>query len=255
MFYFKRLGPNSFRASQHVGGAWNASEQHIAPALGLLAHAIEVNHAARREHPLRLARLSCDILGTLPIGVVDIDVTVMRPGRTIELVEARLSHAGRVAVIARGWFLQAVDTKAVAGTAIAPIPPPAAMARWNSDQFWPGGFVRSVEVRRSLLDLGRAVSWVRTDAALIDGEAVSPTAAALGIIDIANGLAPRVAIDEVAFPNVDLTVHLFKPPSGPWLGFDTAVSFGPDGIGLTHSTIHDEAGPIGTVAQCLTIRR
>ncbi len=34
MSYFERLGPTSFRATEHVGGAWNEAEQHIAPALG-----------------------------------------------------------------------------------------------------------------------------------------------------------------------------------------------------------------------------
>lgn len=255
MFYFERLGPNRFRASEHVGGAWNTSEQHIATALGLLAHAIELDHATRREDRLKIARLSCDILGTLPIGEVEIDVAVLRPGRTIELVEARLSHGGRLAVIARGWLLQAFDTRDIAGSAMPTIPPPQEIEIWRPGDLWPGGFVRSVEVRRSLLGQGRAASWVRTDVELIEGEAVSPTAAALGIIDIANGLAPRIDLEEGAFPNVDLTVHLFAEPTGPWVGFDTMVSFGCEGIGLTHSTLHDAKGPIGTVSQCLTIRR
>jgi hypothetical protein len=38
------------------------------------------------------------------------------------------------------------------------------------------------------------------------------------------------------------------------VGFDTAVSIGPSGIGLTHSIIHDETGPIGAVSQSLTVR-
>lgn len=255
MFFFERLGPTRFRASEHVGGAWNTSEQHIAPALGLLAHAIEADHGVRRENPLRIARISYDILGTLPIDVVDIEISIMRPGRTIELVEARLSHAGRAAVVARGWLLQTLDTSGIAGTALPPVPPPEAMDEWRPEAVWPGGFVRAVEVRRSLLQPGRAISWVRTDAALIAGEHASPTVKALSVIDIANGLAPRVSIDEAAFPNVDLTVHLFREPQGPWLGLDTAVSFGPGSIGLTHSAIHDAGGAVGTVAQSLTIRR
>jgi len=255
MFYFERLDLNHFRASEHVGGAWNTSEQHIAPALGLLGHAIELDHGARREDRLRIARLSYDILGTLPIGVVEIDVSVLRPGRTIELVEARLSHAGRLTVIARGWLLKAADTNDIAGSAMPRIPSPQALETWRPVEFWPGGFIRSVEVRRSLLGAGRAISWVRSDVKLIDGEPTSATAAALGLVDVANGLAPRVGIDDASFPNVDLTVHLFAEPKGSWLGFDTMVSFGQDGIGLTHSALHDEAGPIGTVSQILTIRR
>jgi hypothetical protein len=58
----------------------------------------------------------------------------------------------------------------------------------------------------------------------------------------------------VAFPNVDLTAHLFAEPRGEWVGFDTTVSFGREGHGLTSSVIHDVHGPIGTLSQILTIR-
>ena len=74
------------------------------------------------------------------------------------------------------------------------------------------------------------------------------------MFDIANGMAVRAAPTAVAFPNLDLTAHLFATPRGEWLGFDTSVSFGADGLGLTSSTIYDETGPIGTLAQILTIR-
>lgn len=254
MAYFERLGPDRFRATEHVGGAWNTAEQHIAPALGLIAHAIEIEHRRRRHDPLRIARLSYDILGTLPIGEAEIAVSLLRPGRTIELVEACLAHRGRAAVIARCWLLQDFDTSAFVGTALPAIPHREDMAIGDVGSTWPGGFVKSVEVRRIDLGAGRATSWVRPLVPILDGEAVSPTARALGLIDIANGLAPRVPPTEVAFPNVDLTVHLFEEPQGEWLGFDTAVSFGGAGIGLTHSMLHDMRGPIGTVAQSLTIR-
>src|SRR6476661_4562986 len=103
--YFERESETRFRPTAHVGGAWNVEEQHIAPAIGLLAHTIETDHDRRRRtDQLQLTRLSCDILGVLPIEAFDIDVTVIRPGRTIELVEARLGHAGRTAVIARAWL-------------------------------------------------------------------------------------------------------------------------------------------------------
>jgi len=58
----------------------------------------------------------------------------------------------------------------------------------------------------------------------------------------------------VAFPNVDLTAHLFRGPAGGWLGFDTTVSFGPTGMGLGNSVLHDSGGPFGVMSQCLTVR-
>ncbi len=252
--YFTRVGEREFRATGHVGGAWATDEQHIAPALGLLAHAIEVDRDSRRDDGLRIARLSYDILGTIPIDVVTVDVTVARPGRSIELVEARLSHGGRVALVARAWLMKAYETTAFAGTALPRIAPPDAMEEWDPTEVWPGGFVSSVEVRRAQSEPGRAVVWVRTDVDLIDGEPVSVTARNVGLLDLANGMTPRVSADEVHFPNVDLTVHFFEQAQGEWLGFDTTVAIGTAGLGLTESVIHDLNGPVGTMSQCLTVR-
>ena len=34
--YFLRMDDGCFMPTAHVGGAWNVSEQHVAPAIGLL---------------------------------------------------------------------------------------------------------------------------------------------------------------------------------------------------------------------------
>ncbi len=254
MGYFQRVGSSAFRATSHVGGAWATHEQHIAPALGLLVHAVERDRDARRGDGLVVGRLSFDILGTIPIDVVDTEVTVIRRGRTVELVEATLSHAGRTAVLARVWLLQPGITDRLAGTALPRISPPAEMTPWDGTAVWSGGFIASVEIRRRAIEPGRATSWVRTPVCLIDGEDASGLASAAGLLDIANGLAVRVSPQEVAFPNLDLTAHLFRQPAGGWLGFDTTVSFGAHGLGLTSSVLHDTDGPIGTMSQSLTVR-
>ena len=71
---------------------------------------------------------------------------------------------------------------------------------------------------------------------------------------MANGMTVRVDPQVVAFPNVDLTAHLFAAPRGEWIGFDTTVCFGPAGVGVTNSVVHDIHGPIGTMSQILTLR-
>jgi hypothetical protein len=253
--YFHRVSADSYRATEHASGAWNVAEQHIAPSFGLLAHAVELDRDARGNRHLVLARISYDILGTVPVDViVDVVVTVIRPGRTIELVEATLSHEGRAVVLARAWLMQQFDTAALRGSGLASIPPPGKLSGWNISEVWPGGFIASAEVRRVEIGPGRAACWVRTAVPLVGGEPVSTLARAAGLIDIGNGLAVRVDPREVAFPNLDLTAHFFAVPAGEWIGFDTTVSIGPRGIGLTHSIIHDQTGPIGAVSQILTVR-
>jgi Thioesterase-like superfamily len=258
--YFERVGPSAFRATSHVGGAWATHEQHIAPALGLLVHAVERDRDARRSDGLLVGRLSFDILGTIPIDVVEVDVRVRRPGRTVELVEATLSHGGRAAVLARAWLLQPGTTRHLAGTGLPQIPAPDEVPPWEGTTVWPGGFIASVEVRRRQLEPGRGAFWVRTPLPLIEAEPVSELARRAGLFDIANGMTVRVSPDAAAFPNLDLTAHLFRrpvgfrQPGGDWLGFDTTVSFGPDGLGVTSSVLHDARGPFGTMSQVLTVR-
>lgn len=255
MSYFRRVSAGSYRATEHAGGAWNRDEQHIAPSLGLLAHAIELDRDARGNGHLVIGRLSYDILGTVPIDVVvDVEVTVLRPGRTIELVEATLTHNDRTVVLARAWLMKQYDTAALRGSGLDPIPAPDAVPAWAMSEVWPGGFIASAEVRRTEISAGRAVSWVRTAVPLVGDVPVGRIPRAAGLIDISNGLAVRIDPREAAFPNLDLTAHFFAEPVGEWTGFDTAVSFGPGGIGLTHSVIHDQSGPVGVVSQILTIR-
>jgi hypothetical protein len=252
--YFERIGESAFRATDHVGGAWALDEQHIAPALGLLAHLVERDRDARRSDDLVVARLCYDILGVIPVDVVETAVRVVRPGRTIELVEATLRHGGRDAVVLRAWLMRPVDTGRLRGSSLPRIPPPDQLQPWDPSTVWPGGFIDSVQLRREETEPGRAAFWVRAPLPLVAGEPASALARSAGLLDIANGMAVRADPRQVAFPNLDLTAHLFAEPRGDWVGFDTTVSFGPGGVGLTSSTIHDVHGPVGTMSQILTVR-
>lgn len=255
MPYFRRLGPDRFDATEAVSGAWNEAEQHIAPALGLLVHLVETDLAARRPgDDLLVGRLSFDILGVIPVDRFETSVEVLRPGRTIELAEAVLTHGGRAVVRLRAWLMAPGETAAQAGTPLPGIEPPEAMPAWDATTVWPGGYIASVQVRRREIEPGRAAYWVRTATPLLDDEPVSPLASAAALFDVANGMTVRVDPRQVAFPNLDLTAHLLRRPHGEWVGFDTSVSFGPSGIGITSSVLHDITGPFGSQSQILTVR-
>src|SRR3546814_5790853 len=115
-----------------------------------------------------LARLSYDILGTIAVGEFEVSVSVLRPGRTIELVEAVLSADGRAVVTLRAWLMQSTDTGALAGSDLPRLPSPDAMEPWDPTTVWPGGFIESAQVRRSPTAPGRAQFWVRTAMPLLE---------------------------------------------------------------------------------------
>jgi len=252
--YWHRTAARTFAPTEHVGGAWDRTHQHIAPALGLLAHEVERDRDARRSDGLVVSRLSYDILGTVPLEPVDVAVEVLRPGRTIELVQATASYAGRAVVLLRAWLAEPYDTAALAGTDLPSMPSAAEMEPWDMTAVWPGGFIASIEVRRKELGPGRSMVWVRTPHRLVADEPVSRLAALAGLIDVTNGIAVRADPAQVAFPNLDLTAHFMRAPVGGWLGLDTTQSYGAGGIGVTSSKMHDESGPLGTIAQTLTVR-
>lgn len=251
--YFERTGADSFRPTAHAGGAWDADEQHFSPLGGLVLHAIERHRAARTG--LLLGRISFDILGRIAVDDMVVEVATVRPGRTIELVEATVVIGGRPVVRARAWFLAPVDTSLVSGGGPEPLPSPDSRTSWPMTSVWPGGFIASLDVRPVVEQQpGRGIAWLATPLELVDGEPVSAVASFVALVDAANGIAVRQPPTTWMFPNLDLTIHLHRQPSGPWTGLDTTVAFGPTGQGVTSTVLHDLSGAVGTAEQILTVR-
>ncbi|MYU20582.1 thioesterase family protein [Streptomyces sp. SID8352] len=257
--YYERIDEYRYKPTAHASGAWSADEQHFSPLGGLTVHAIE-RHLAGRDgggagDGLLLSRIGFDILGRPALDETEIRVETLRPGRTIELLEATVLIAGRPVVRARAWRLAALDTAAVAGGGDAALPAPGTLAPWAMDETWPGGYIASLDVRPVAPPRpGRTTAWISTGLALVAGEESGPLASYLALVDTANGIAVRRPPTEWMFPNVDLTVHLHRQPRGGWTGLDTTVVFGPTGQGITSTVLHDVDGPVGHAQQMLTVR-
>ncbi|WP_344936827.1 thioesterase family protein, partial [Actinoplanes nipponensis] len=251
----ERAGAGRFRPTAATGGAWAVDEQHISPMTGLIVHAVEQFAAARGADGMVVARVSMDILGVLKLEEFEIRVETVRPGRTIELVEAVVIARGRPAVRARVWRLAEHDTAAVTGGQGPALPHPETATGWAMSDAWPGEFITTLDVRPiGTVGPGRTTAWVSTPLDLVAGEPVSNLARYLALVDTANGIAIRESPKEWLFPNLDLTIHLHRQPRGPWTGLDTTVVFGARGHGLTSTTLHDLDGPVGRAEQILTVR-
>ncbi|MFF7994429.1 thioesterase family protein [Kitasatospora xanthocidica] len=257
--YYQRTGENRYKPTAQAQGAWHPDEQHFSPLGGLIVHAIDRYRADRGHagHPgdgLALARISFDILGLIALEEFEVTVETVRPGRTIELVEATVVIGERAVVRARAWFLAELDTTAVAGTHDPRLPGPEEFESWEMGGLWGGGYIASIDVRHRAIAPGRAAAWISSRAQLVAGEPSSPHASFVALVDTANGIAARQDPTEWMFPNTDLTVHLHRRPEGRWTGLDTGVSFGPAGHGVTSTVLHDERGPVGRAEQILTVR-
>lgn len=250
--YYLPLGDGVFRPTIHAQGAWSEHEQHMAPASGLLAHALE-QHDPREE--MQLARISFDILGMIRHEDSTIRTRTLRPGRTIELIEATMSSGGRDVVRATAWRLSRQETAEVAALAVDRMPAPDGLEQWDGMHVWPGGYIRSVEIFPiGVPEPGRGRMWLRTTQDLVEGEAASDLARFVGLVDTANGIAVRAAPTEWMYPNTDLTIHFHRAPVGRWVGLNTSVSWGATGLGTNATVLHDEHGPVGHALQVITLR-
>lgn len=246
-----------YQPTKHAQGAWNEHEQHMAPATGVLT--AELNGYARQDN-MRIARVSLDILGLIPLDDFIITTRCIRPGKTIELIEAVMSSRGRDAIIARAWRLMTQDTSEIAGLEDQKAPyNPEGLPVWDEMKGWPGGFIESVRlVTDTQRRPGRGMIWITNDIEMIEGVATDDLVHLLGMVDTANGVVPRLGIGlsklEWMFPNTDLQIHMHRAPQGRWLGIEAVQQYGEDGIGLTSAILHDTQGPFGRSEQILTIR-
>lgn len=252
--YYLPLGNGVFQPTVHTQGAWSPEEQHMAPVSGLLTRALTL-HDPRAE--LQLARISFDILGMIHAEPSTVRTRTLRPGRTIELIEATMSVRDRDVVRATAWRLSRQDTAEVAALEDRPLPaPPAWDPSHRMQHTWDGGYIASLDTWSDPASrAGSARVWLRSKHDLVDGEEGGDLARFIGLVDTANGIATRQPPGSWMYPNTDLGIHLHRTPRGRWVGLETTVTWGGEGVGLTSTVLHDEHGPVGRAEQILTVRR
>jgi hypothetical protein len=250
-------------ASGSTAGPWFADAQHMGPPSALLVRALETGSG---RDDVRLARVTVEVLGKVPVGTLEVSSRVTRRGRTIELVTAELATrdpaSGEPRAVARaaGWFHGVIDTGSVAtvpGAAMPGLPGPETGRTRAIPDGWLPGYLTSVDwrwIEGGLDDVGPGRAWGRVLTQVVAGEEPSPAQRLAAVADSTNGCASRLDLRKWLFVNTDLTLHLHRAPQGEWTGLDADSVIGPEGTGTAYSVVHDEAGPVGRAAQALTVR-
>jgi hypothetical protein len=212
------------------------------------------------EAPLRMGRISVDILGSIPRREAVVEVSVIKPGRRVRLSEARMMIDGRVALTARAWHI-ATGNRPPTTEDNQPTAPPLP-ARPTPQHFYPGlddwGYGRSIEwrfTRGSFDSLGAADVWARVRLPLIDGVALTGQDRVLITADSANGLSLSLPLKHWISIPPTMTATLLRPPVGEWVHLACRTHLTDDGIGLAHGDLSDADGLIGEVAQPLLVQK
>jgi hypothetical protein len=254
--YYLPRGNRRYEPTRATESPWDRTAQHGGPPAALLAQVIDQTV----EGPLRIGRISVDILGPIPLREAVVGVSVIKPGRRVHLTEARMIVDGRVAVTARTWHIATGCHPPTAGeeqTAPPPLPPsPATQPLYPGLDDW--GYGRSIEwrfTRGGLDSLGAADVWARVRLPLVAGVALTGQDRALILADSANGLSLSLPLTQWFSIPPTMTATLLRPPAGEWVHLACRTYLADDGVGLARADLSDPAGLIGEVAQPLLVQK
>ena len=259
---------DAFVATELTRGPWDPDAQHAGPPAALIAREVESLPA---DEPRIVGRLTYEILRPVPIGRLWVDARVARPGRSVDMVEATLRDDDNDLVHARAWRLRSsnvdldgeLDWDGQGGDAVLrrdKAPPGPRDGEAFDVEFFPTGqsvgYHTAMEYRfvaGSFTRPGPATAWLRMLHPLLPGEEPSPVQRVAIAADSGNGISSPLDFRRFIFINVDLTIHLGRPPSGEWICLDSTTIPDPSGIGITDTALYDERGALGRAAQTLLV--
>ena len=242
-----------FESTDGTRSNWDPEIQHGSPPLALMTKAIEELAAP----PMRIGRLTLDILGAIPVAPVKVRAWTLRPGARIAMMCAELVPVASERPVARvtAWLLATSDTADVASDRYPPLHEGETLPKPHA---WVGapGYLETVSWRKQATAPGAsAVAWLSPLVPLVDDEPVTDVQRLAMVVDSTNGVGAAVDPTEFLFMNTDTTVHLHRVPSGADFALRARASIGPDGIGVTTADLFDRQGFVGTSAQTLLVLR
>ncbi len=199
-----------------------------------------------------------EILKPVPIAELTCAAEVVRPGRSVELIEGALSCDGVDLIRARAWRIRTASL-ATAADPPSEVRPPGPGAATPGDYFptpWQSGYHSAMEVRflsGGYTDPGPARAWMRMRGQLVEGEEPSALDRVLVAADSGNGVSSPLDFRRYVFINTDISVALRRLPDGEWICLDSVTYAERDGVGLTDTALLDERGLIGRASQSLLV--
>lgn len=269
-------GPSTWLPTEVCRGPWDPHACHGGAPAALLTRELErlVLPTARDGSspvPMRLARVTIDLIRPVPLRPLLVSADVVRPGRRVSVLEATIRTVSDdvVVAMARGLRIRTTDPDSVrlfdagpGGPAANDVDDVAPDLPSESDdvQYAMAGYTAfhnaATEhrfVRGSYFDPGPVFDWIRLVVPVVPGEQPSPWQRAAAAADFANGIASSVAFGDASFINPDLTVHLWREPVGEWIGMDSVMRTSTTGVGQSDSAMWDERGRIGRTNQSLLL--
>lgn len=241
-------------------GPWAPDAMHGGPVAALLARATE---RVETLVPMQGARFTLELLRPVRLVPLTVETRVLRPGKKVQWVEARLVADGIEAARATLLRIRTADipwpSRTAGGNTELPFPGPDAAtaipAPWSED-YPPAYHSTATEhrvVRGAWGALGPTTDWIRLRLPVVPDETPSPLQRVAAVADFGNGISSALPYESHRFINPDLTITLHRLPATEWVCLDAVTFPERSGIGVAESAIYDERGRIGHSAQTLIL--
>jgi hypothetical protein len=241
-----------YRPHKTARSPWSREQQSGLAVAGLLARAIETAPSAA---PMRVARLTVDFLGAVPMAPIETRVEALRDGARMQVLKAQLLVGGATVAMATGLRVSLREGPFVEPPPLGYPGPDASPAVPVTPYFDAGHPLETRVIQRASAEGAPGVFWSRFNSQFVAGETASPVVCACMTADIVTGVAVASLAGGWRFPNADLSLYFARQPQGPWLLGVARVDVASTGVGLVVSTLADETGPFGYARQTLVISR
>jgi Thioesterase-like superfamily len=252
-----RVDGATAETSAFAGGPWDPKLQHGAAPSSLICWAVERLPAPA---PMRVARLTVDLMRPVPVAPLTIETELLREGRKIQLVSVRLLASGTEVV--RATVLRVRRLEQVLPVE-EPWPPIDIKSPEDSHDPTESGlsqtpFLSGLEMRvakGSFRKPGPAAVWYRATRPIVDDAPLSPLMRAAIAADFCNGTSAVLDFTKWTFINGDLTLSLAREPVGEWVLLDAETWAGPDSIGIAAARLADRDGYFGRAVQSVLFEK
>jgi hypothetical protein len=251
-----RVDGDRVDVSPNAAGPWDPSMQHGSAPAALVVWAAE---ATPTPVPMRIARVTIDLMRPVPLAPLTLQTEVLRAGRKIQLCSIRLLAEGVAVVNATVLKIKTQALSLPSDVAEAPVELPSPeQSREDPAQFSSSPFVTGISLRAArgrFGEPGPGAIWYRVERPLVEGFAVSQAMRAVVAADFSNGTSAVLDFREWTFINADLTVNMAREPVGAWILLNAETWIGPDGAGLAMARLADRNGYFGRAVQSLVIEK
>lgn len=248
-----------------ANAGWYDEGQHGGALTALVVGHVE--HEVPTLAEMQVSRVTVEIFRIIPLVSLRIETEVVREGKRIQHVQARLFDPdGTLLSVAN------VQRLRVAELTLPPegSPPPLPILQPDEidnrvGEAWGVGTRNKImfhrdamevrEVEGGFEELGPGTVWMRLTKSVIAGRETTPLQRVVATADFSNGISRSLDYNTWVFMNPDLTVHVTRYPEGEWIALSAESTYSHLGRGLATGTLWDTSGWLGRSTQSLYLDR